>query len=139
VNRLIEFRAPDRLMSLNDRLHWSTRSTRTRQWRIAALMAAVDARNRDRWTLPLAPSVVAVGLPVATNTRRDPSNYIATVKPIVDGLVQAGLWPDDTLEWVTTVEPLLLRRAEKVRVLIVPRAELTASWSEIFDTVRGPE
>lgn len=27
------------------------------------------------------------------------------VKSIVDGLVDAGLWPDDTAEWVTVADP----------------------------------
>ena len=38
-------------------------------------------------------------------TRRDPHNVFATVKPIVDGLVDARFWPDDTAEWVTVLEP----------------------------------
>lgn len=62
--------------------------------------------------------------------RRDPHNYFPTVKPVVDGLIDAGLWPDDTPEWVTTTEPTLRAygsRAEivvngRVRILIAPRS-----------------
>lgn len=41
---------------------------------------------------------LTVDLDVRGNRRRDPHNYHATMKPIVDRLVQAGLWPDDTPE-----------------------------------------
>lgn len=51
-------------------------------------------------------SLVHVTLPVkSVNTRRDPHNFVATVKPIIDGLVHAGLWPDDTAAYVKTDEP----------------------------------
>lgn len=44
--------------------------------------------------------------------RRRPSDrvqvvYFAAVKACVDGLVDAGIWPDDTPDWVTTTEPVL--------------------------------
>ena len=60
------------------------------------------------------PSIVEVSLPVRDNRRRDPHNYYPTVKAIVDGLVDAGLWPDDTPEFVRTVEPVLHRAADVV-------------------------
>jgi hypothetical protein len=44
------------------------------------------------------------------------------VKPIVDGLVDADLWPDDTPEWVTTVEPVLSRTTNHVHIIITPRS-----------------
>lgn len=37
------------------------------------------------------------------------------------GLVDAGLWPDDTPEWVTTTEPRLVVGATSVRVELVER------------------
>jgi hypothetical protein len=101
---VIEFAAPVRLLSLNDRGHWRGRHKLTRAWRVAAHWATVAQLGApaDRWRPP---SLVEVRLPVARGARRDPHNYFATVKPIVDGLVDAGVWPDDTPEWVRTVEP----------------------------------
>lgn len=40
--------------------------------------------------------------------------------------VDAGLWPDDTPEWVTVAEPrLIVRRDHLVRILIDPRTPAT--------------
>lgn len=114
-----EFPAPAALLSLNDRLHWAQKARLTAAWRDAAGWAAVAAQAGE-----LAPGVVTVHLPVNGNRRRDPHNYVATVKPIVDGMVDAGCWPDDTAEWVATTEPVLVphKRAElagaSVRVVV---------------------
>ena len=36
-------------------------------------------------------------------------NYVGTVvKAIVDGMVDAGCWPDDTAEWVEIRQPVLV-------------------------------
>lgn len=136
---MLEFPAPGALLSMNDRGHWRRRHQLTRVWRHTAKLGAVSARNADRWQCPLPPAVVAVGLPVRDSRRRDPANYSATVKPIVDGLVDAGLRPDDTPEWVTTVEPILVPDvARRVRVVIVDRAAFTADWHQtLFDVLGG--
>ena len=101
---MIEFAPPAKLLSMNDRLHWRVKAKLTAEWRQAACYAARDARVGM-----LRPSVVSIGLPVRDSRRRDPHNYFATVKPIVDGLVDAGLWPDDNSEWVTVTEPVLMK------------------------------
>jgi len=63
---------------------------------------------------------VIVELPFKRAGRRDPSNYLPPVKAIVDGLVDAGLWPDDTGEFVTISEPALVVGSEMVVVRICP-------------------
>ena len=69
------------------------------------------------------PSTVEVFIPFTTNRRRDPHNYVGTVvKWIIDGLVYAGAWPDDTPEWVTVLEPVLVKYPDLlVKVEIKPR------------------
>lgn len=48
-----------------------------------------------------APSVVRLHIGFAKKRRRDPHNYCGTVlKSVIDGLVAAGCWPDDTPDWV---------------------------------------
>lgn len=69
---------------------------------------------------PQPPSLVTVTLPVSGNRRRDPHNWTPTVKAIVDGLVDAGVWPDDNSDWVATVEPVLDATATQVVVAITP-------------------
>lgn len=146
--REIAFPQPDRLLSMNDRLHWRAQRSRTRLWRRSTMVAALrangvtevqawfvagqvhDARQPLDAALrlvgataqPFLPAaIVEVRLPVRDSRHRDPHNYFATVKPIIDGLVDAGLWPDDTPDWVTTVEPRLIYRGAAVTISITER------------------
>lgn len=121
-NFAIEFLPPDRLLSLNDRLHWAPQRQRARAWRLTAYATATELRQYPH-RLPLAPSIVTVHLPVPDRRRRDPHNYFPTVKPVIDGLVDAGLWPDDTPEWVTTTEPHLVTGTPLTSVRIHPRPQ----------------
>ena len=57
---------------------------------------------------------VTVKLPVRDSRRRDPHNYGGAVKALVDGLVDAGAWPDDTAEFVVVGEVSLLPRREGI-------------------------
>jgi crossover junction endodeoxyribonuclease RusA len=52
---------------------------------------------------------ITVGLHYAPgdNRRRDASNLMACQKPAVDGLVDAGVVPDDTALWVTERMPII--------------------------------
>lgn len=113
-----EFYPPYEPWSLNmERTkHWSWRAKRARDYRFAAMVAA-----RNAGIGPQPASTVRVELPFAkASSRRDPSNYLPAVKAIVDGLVDAGLWPDDTGEYVSVSEPVLVR-AERVVVYLSPR------------------
>lgn len=68
------------------------------------------------------PAIVELYVPVPNKRRRDPMNYCGTLmKAVVDGLVLAGAWPDDTPEYVRHLEPLLTTQKEKVYVYIHPR------------------
>ena len=104
----IQFEQPAPLMSMNQRLHWSKQRRHARLWRRAAWAAAVDQVPVQRVIArQLPPCTVTVHLPVHDRRRRDPHNYFPVVKAVVDGLVDAKLWPDDTPDWVTTTEPRL--------------------------------
>jgi Holliday junction resolvase RusA-like endonuclease len=118
----VAFEAPGRLLNLNDRMHWAQKMRLVRSWRDAAHWAAASQlgtpaeRRRGR-------SLVTVTLPVTRmSTRRDPHNFVATVKPIIDGLVDAGIWPDDNAGWVATNEPRFAR-GTTVTVSITPLEE----------------
>lgn len=121
----LEFRPPGRPVSMNDiqSKHWSVRRRVLEPWRDAAWASAKMARAE---LLPesngfFRPSRVRVWLPFANNRRRDPHNYTSTVvKAIIDGLVLAKVWPDDTAEWVEVMDPTLYQGTE-VRVLLLPR------------------
>jgi hypothetical protein len=115
----IEFLAPARLLNMNDKAHWSKRSPIVAEWRKAAWAHAVNAKLGQ-----LGPSIVTVALPVKGNIRRDPHNFTPTLKAIIDGLVDAKLWPDDNSNWVSTEEPSLCVGARFVVVSIRPREPL---------------
>lgn len=129
---IIEFAPPAQVLNLNDRMHWGARSELTALWRHAAFVHGINAakhaiddapNRRFAWVRPYSPSTVKVTFPVrSTKTRRDPHNWIASVKPIVDGLVDAKFWPDDTAEWVTVVEPEFWT-GRNVLVEICPRGQ----------------
>lgn len=85
---------PCDLISANGRLHFRKRAELTKKWRglageTAALYANTGfAERHDR-------AHITVTIRFATNHRRDVGNYYPTAKAIVDGLVDAGVLPDD--------------------------------------------
>ena len=112
----LTFPMPDQVMTANQRLHWAKQSTRTKSWRWAARIAAHGKPAPTIGTDQRA--VVTVTIPVVGNRRRDPSNWMPTVKPIVDGLTDAGLWPDDDSRYVSVSEPVLDSTVKDVHVRI---------------------
>lgn len=84
-------------MSANQRLHWAVRANLTAAWRKATGWTAVAAK-----VPALGQSRVVAELEMVSRrrTRIDPANYAPTAKAAVDGLVDAGIWPDDSSGWV---------------------------------------
>lgn len=121
MSLVIEFAAPATVMSMNDRMHWRPKAALTALWVEAAQVAGLQWRRRTRWKPK--PCTVQLVVPVRDNRRRDPHNYFATVKPVVDGLVLAGVWPDDTPEWVRTIEPAIAVGASLVAVVLELRGD----------------
>lgn len=99
------------LLSMNDRHHWARKAKDVRSWRDAASIAARGFAwaytKRGIALKEFKPSMVVITLDVPDKRRRDPANFFPCVKAIVDGLVDAGWWPDDTPEYVTVCEPVL--------------------------------
>ncbi len=114
----ITFQSPWEPWSINmERTkHWSWRAKRAKDYRLCAMVAAKNLNIP-----PQSPSHIEVELPFdRASSRRDPSNYFPAVKAIVDGLVDAGLWVDDTAEYVSISEPTLVK-GNMVVVRIVDR------------------
>lgn len=119
--RTIRFPPPGPLLSLNDRQHWAAKACLVSEWRRTAFFEAVAQLRHGGLSLP--PCTVSVTLPVKGRRRRDPHNLHPTVKAVIDGLVDAGCWPDDTPEWVTTTEPLLEVNGRLVVVTLTERTD----------------
>jgi crossover junction endodeoxyribonuclease RusA len=82
------------LLSSNQRLHWRRKAIRTKYWRELAGFEARQAMGRGELVGLDRARIVAV-MTFPTMHRRDVHNYQPTLKPIVDGLVDAGVLPDD--------------------------------------------
>jgi crossover junction endodeoxyribonuclease RusA len=119
VTWLVSFPAPTVRISLNDRQHWAKKATLTRAWRDTACLAATARRLRG-----LPPCFMRVTFPVGDNRRRDADNPAPTVKAIQDGLVDAGVWEDDTPAWVETLGSRFEKGADRVVVELIPREDV---------------
>ena len=110
LTQRLEFLAPERLISANQRLHHFARNRLTQEWRQAAHMYAIanKLQRMDR-----AKITITIGFP--TNHKRDVSNYQPTAKAIIDGLMDYRLLPDDND--VHLVGPDL-RRGDKVSTAV---------------------
>lgn len=87
-------------LTANQRLHWRQKADRTKTIRQTVRMrvkqAGIPAAARLTVQLHYAPG---------DRKRRDAPNLVATSKPAIDGLVDAGLVPDDNDTYVTETMP----------------------------------
>lgn len=93
MSTTITLTPPAEFINANQRLHHMQRAILTKAWRRAA-ESAIDRLGTHRPIYKRARIVVAYRFP--TNHRREVSNLQPTSKAIVDGLVDAGLLPDDS-------------------------------------------
>ena len=113
--------APCDWLNSNQRLHRMVSAARVRSWREEAHAAAALS---DAWAPFEAPVHIVCTIHKTRAGRWDAGNLYPTAKAIVDGLVDAGVIPDDSNEWVTGPD---MRAGEKrpepcvvVRVEAIP-------------------
>jgi hypothetical protein len=129
---VFRYAAPAKPWSTNqDRnLNQYVRHELIHHWKQVTKYEFISYVNRNDLRLPLEPGVVTVAIPFSQNRRRDPHNYCGTVvKAVIDGLVLAGAWPDDTPEWVGHREPVLVA-GNVVVVAIDPKMGTDTAWME---------
>lgn len=87
-------------LNANQKLHWARRAEIVKQLRTEAFVRARSQKigTHDHITVQL------VYKP-KRNLRRDAGNLMPTHKAILDGLVDAGIVPDDTPQYVTEMMP----------------------------------
>jgi len=91
--RIVIDRMGRQWLSANDRLHWSVRKRLTEMWRTTG---AWQAHKQGVPSLPGGRVICELRLFVRKNARRrDPANWSPTAKALVDGLVDAEVFPDD--------------------------------------------
>lgn len=106
----LEFLAPAKLLSANQRLHHYARNALTQEWRQAAHMYALAHKLRR---LHRAHIIVTIGFP--TGHKRDINNYQPTAKAIIDGLIDYRLLPDDNDVYLVGPD---LRAGDRVSTLV---------------------
>ena len=84
------------LLNANQRLHWAERGKRVRVIRNAAWVLARQQKipQIDKAT------VLVTYRPQPSTRRRDAGNLAPSAKAAIDGLTDAGVWPDDNSEHV---------------------------------------
>lgn len=109
---------PNRALSPNARVRpFMKRSAARKQRRETA--EAIQAR--DCQTLPWSKCEVSVKLYHKTNRRRDDDNAVAMLKSMFDGIVDAGVVPDDTREYMTRKWPQHCHDKDQPRMEVMIR------------------
>lgn len=103
----IVFQQPNKPLSLNQiyTMHWAVRKRHFAPW--ATELKIAYSKLIAREVIPLGAMDLEFTFTFNKNARRDPHNYIGTVKKLIDVLIDEGLAPDDTHEWISVAEPIL--------------------------------
>lgn len=91
-----------KLLNANDRTHWRTRARITKALREAAEESALDAQIP-----PLNRATIQAVLHPHDKRRRDAHNWYPSFKAAIDGVVDAGVLPDDNGKHLIKVEVVL--------------------------------
>lgn len=89
-------------LSMNDRQHWRPKARLVGYVRRITLLLAQQHRIP-----PVDRIAVELHYAPRDQRRRDPLNLVATLKPVEDGLVDAGVVPDDTEQYVEPTMPVI--------------------------------
>jgi crossover junction endodeoxyribonuclease RusA len=111
----IELPAPPKELSPNARVHYQVKARAVAEYREAAGWAAKEAMGKyvrdtmlvkDTYPYPLATPVSAYPtFYVRDRRRRDPDNFLASLKPVWDGFKDARLLVDDNASVLTIAAP----------------------------------
>lgn len=100
MSKIIEFEIPLVAPSLNQWYaggHWGSRSKVVNEWHLAIHLLVKQLKIKPIKKFPVIITSISY---FKTNRRRDSSNYITANKLAEDGLVKAGILPDDSFNFV---------------------------------------
>ncbi|MFI9845130.1 hypothetical protein ACIHFD_49485 [Nonomuraea sp. NPDC051941] len=115
------------LRNENDRGHWGTLSRKTKALRRTAYWQTKAAKIPAMQKA----SVVGVYEPPTPHPRRDPANWYPSFKAVVDGMIDAGMLPDDNSE---RLEGPDMRIGD-----VHPKGRLVLYVTDLSDTVAAPD
>ena len=96
----LPYRTPP--LSLNARQHWATKARATKRVRSDVCLIL-----RSHRVPPAGRVEVQLGYTPRDRRRRDTDNLVATLKAVADAVVDAGIVPDDTPEFMAKPEPII--------------------------------
>jgi crossover junction endodeoxyribonuclease RusA len=91
ADMIITLPLPHKHLSPNSRCHWRAKAEAVKAYRTAAVIAAYG-KGKPRWDA----ATVQCRFFFRDKRRRDGDNLLASTKPIWDGLVDAGVFSDDS-------------------------------------------
>ena len=100
-------------LSPNARVHWARKASATRQLKQDAFFLAKEARL-PRFTT----AIIHFTFVVPDSRARDPDNYLIMMKPAVDGLVAAGIFPNDSYKSLKYA-PVVFRPTRKQKPCVI--------------------
>ena len=104
-------------LTANQRMHWAPKAELTRFVRNWA------RRSFANVTFEKHPIVVEMTWYVGDRRRRDSDNAVSTLKPLADGLVDAGVVPDDTPEYMDKRMPqIVYRPGQPAQIVLTVRS-----------------
>lgn len=84
------------VINSNDRQHQTDKAKVTKRIRAFAYWNTMKHKDKKRAAFsPLNPCEVTVTIYSPTKSKLDPPNLYPTVKAIIDGMTDAGIWTDD--------------------------------------------
>lgn len=121
------------MLNANHREHWAPKGEKVKTVRALARYAAQLSKAE-----PVPGKVrvlVTFYYPPKTRRPHDEGNLHPTAKALVDGLTDAGLWPDDSAEWVEgpDVRIALNRNPLAGKVLAVVTLEPALDPRDLYD------
>ena len=100
MTNTIVFTIPDNeWLTANDRLHWAVKSRKTAALRERARIQSLNAMRRGELTACFGRVHVMAGIQYRTS-RVDPANSYPTIKALIDGMTDAGVWEDDSAKYL---------------------------------------
>jgi crossover junction endodeoxyribonuclease RusA len=85
----------------NQKVHWAVKAKHTRELRGGAAASTAHVP-------PMVLCQVLLTWFVTDRRRRDADNLMPTLKPLCDGLVDSGIVPDDTSEFMDKLMPKII-------------------------------
>lgn len=94
--RNTKLKALNMVINSNDRLHQTNKAKVTKRIRAFAYWHTTATKDKNQAVFsPTNPCEVTVTVYSPTKSKLDPPNLYPTVKAIIDGMTDAGIWIDD--------------------------------------------